>query len=72
MGMHHKGMEVFRIMEEKKDSNNYHDPRFLQAQRNEIYQRALANRKSYMANKDVYARVPLKGMPDPEGEVYRG
>lgn len=59
-------------MEEKKESNNFHDSRYSQADRIEIYKKAMANTVSYMANKDVYARVPLEGMPDPKGEVYRG
>ena len=53
-------------------SNNIHDDRFSQADRIEIYKKVMTNPISTLASPEQYARVPLEGMPDPIGEVYRG
>ena len=52
-------------------SNNFHDDRFSQADRIEIYKNVMKNPISTLAAPEQYARVPLEGMPNPIGEVYR-
>lgn len=52
-------------------SKNIHDDRFSQADRIEIYKKVMTNPISTLASPEQYARVPLEGMPDPVGEVYR-
>lgn len=56
---------------EENRAKSIHDSRFTHADRAEVYERVVKNRKSYVANPDVYARVPLEEMPNPKGEVYR-
>lgn len=52
-------------------SKNIYDDRFSQADRNEIYKKAMTNPDSSFDSLVQYARVPLEGMPNPVGEVYR-
>ena len=54
-----------------KISKYIHDDRFSQADRIEIYKKVMTNPNSTLASPEQYARVPLEGMPDPVGEVYR-
>ncbi len=59
-------------MVKSKGANSVHDSRYTHADRAEIYEKVVVSSKSYMANKEAYARIPLKGMPTPVGKVYKG
>ena len=55
-----------------KNYVNIHDDRYTYAERIRNNKRAQKDNKSYLANKEKCARVPLEGMPDPGGKIYKG
>ena len=55
----------------KQENSNFDDAGYIVEDKTSKYDKVIVKIISTLATKEQYARVSLKGMPNPTGKVYR-